>query len=65
MEKLAVQVLTQNTADFQLTGKVSSIGIYGYNYVNIETDARFASGLFRGYGRNQRPQPSTQSKGIN
>ncbi|MBT1687341.1 translocation/assembly module TamB domain-containing protein [Dawidia soli] len=40
--------LTQKTADFQLNGRVSSIGVNKYNYTNIRTDARFASGLFRG-----------------
>ncbi|HEY9047629.1 MAG TPA: translocation/assembly module TamB domain-containing protein [Ohtaekwangia sp.] len=40
--------LTQRTADFLLNGKISSIGIKGYNYTNITTDARFATGLFRG-----------------
>lgn len=40
--------LTQRTADFLLNGKISSIGINGYNYTNITTDARFATGLFRG-----------------
>ncbi len=38
--------LTQKTADFKLDGKVSSIGINRYNYSNITTNARFASGLF-------------------
>jgi len=40
--------LTLKTADFQLNGVVSSLGINRYNYSNIKTDARFASGLFRG-----------------
>lgn len=46
--KVSGSGLTQETADFLLNGKVTSIGIYGYNYTNILTDARFASGLFRG-----------------
>jgi hypothetical protein len=40
--------LTQETTDFQLTGKINSIGIQKYNYVNITTDARFARQLFNG-----------------
>ena len=40
--------LTQETADFSLIGKISSIGIRFYNYVNITTDARFAKELFSG-----------------
>ncbi len=40
--------LTQETADFNLTGKISSVGIRNYNYQNIITDARFAKELFIG-----------------
>ncbi|HEY3402717.1 MAG TPA: translocation/assembly module TamB domain-containing protein [Ohtaekwangia sp.] len=40
--------LTMKTADFVLNGRISSIGINGYNYTRIKTDARFASGLIRG-----------------
>lgn len=36
------------TADFKLNGSVYTLGIRGYNYVNITTDARFASSLFNG-----------------
>lgn len=55
--------LTQNTADFQLTGHVSSIGLYGYNYVNIDTDARFASGLFRGLAEIDDPNLQMRARG--
>jgi hypothetical protein len=55
--------LTQKTADFQLTGRVSSIGIYGYNYVNIVTDARFASGLFRGLAEIDDPNLQMKARG--
>lgn len=41
--------LTQKTADFKLNGKIHSIGVKKYNYTNIKTDARFASGLFKGF----------------
>ncbi|MBX2917279.1 MAG: translocation/assembly module TamB [Cyclobacteriaceae bacterium] len=40
--------LTQETADFNLAGKIQSIGIRHYNYTNIVTDARFASELVNG-----------------
>ncbi len=40
--------LNAKTADFKLNGAIYSIGIRGYNYVNIKTDARFASSLFNG-----------------
>lgn len=40
--------LTTNSADFRLTGIVSSLGIKGYTYTGIETNARFASQLFAG-----------------
>jgi hypothetical protein len=40
--------LTLESADFTLDGTVSSIGIHGYNYKNIETNARFASQFFNG-----------------
>jgi hypothetical protein len=40
--------LTQKTADFLLNGKIKSIGLLGYNYTNIETNARFAAQLFSG-----------------
>ncbi|MBX2894632.1 MAG: translocation/assembly module TamB [Cyclobacteriaceae bacterium] len=40
--------LTQETADFNLAGKIQSIGIRHYNYTNIITDARFASELVNG-----------------
>jgi len=41
--------LTQGTADFRLNGKIRSIGIKGYDYKNITTNARFASERFNGY----------------
>ena len=36
------------TADFQLKGEIEKIGILGYEYTNIETDAHFANGFFEG-----------------
>ncbi len=40
--------LTYQTADFLLVGTVNSIGIMGYDYVNITTNARFAKEFFAG-----------------
>jgi hypothetical protein len=40
--------LTKETADFSLNGEISSIGIRGYPYKNIVTNARFASQFFKG-----------------
>jgi TamB, inner membrane protein subunit of TAM complex len=40
--------LTQQTANFLLNGQISSIGLWHYNYLNITTDAQFASQLFNG-----------------
>lgn len=39
---------SKETADFVLKGAVSSIGIRGYNYVNITSNARFANQYFQG-----------------
>ncbi len=36
------------TADFVLKGEISSIGIRGYEYVNITSNARFANEYFQG-----------------
>ena len=41
--------LTFETADFTLNGNVNYIGIKGYNYENIITNARFAKEFFQGY----------------
>jgi len=40
--------LTQHTADFRLDGRVYSVGIKGYNYRNIVTNARLTSEQFNG-----------------
>ncbi|MBL7865146.1 MAG: translocation/assembly module TamB domain-containing protein [Cyclobacteriaceae bacterium] len=39
---------SKSNADFVLNGEVSSIGIRGYNYVNIKSNARFANQFFEG-----------------
>ncbi len=41
--------LTVSTAEFKLDGRVNKIGIRGYDYSNITTNARFASEFFNGY----------------
>jgi hypothetical protein len=40
--------LTEKSADFYLDGIIHSIGLRGYNYVNISTNARFASQFVSG-----------------
>ena len=39
---------TASTANFKLVSSISSIGIKGYNYTNIKTDATFQSQFFNG-----------------
>lgn len=41
--------LTMSTANFKLDSKVNELGIRGYNYSNIKTNARFASEFFNGF----------------
>jgi hypothetical protein len=55
--------LTKQTADFKLNGKVNAIGIRGYDYTNIETNARFASELFNGFFRINDPNLEFTAKG--
>jgi hypothetical protein len=55
--------LTVKTADFILNGKVSSIGIRGYDYKNISTNARFASQLFNGFFKINDPNLQFTAKG--
>lgn len=40
--------LTYETADFLLVGTIQSIGLMGYNYANITSNARFARQFFAG-----------------
>lgn len=40
--------LTYQSADFLLVGTINSIGIMGYDYVNITSNARFAKQFFAG-----------------
>ena len=39
---------SKEAADFILNGEITSVGLLGYNYSNIRSDARFADGLFQG-----------------
>jgi hypothetical protein len=55
--------LTQKTADFKLDGTVNSIGINRYNYQHINTNARFASGLFSGFVNVNDPNLQLIAKG--
>lgn len=41
--------LTEETADFVLDGTIQSVGVMGYNYTNIVTNARFTKQLFSGF----------------
>lgn len=56
--------LTMRTADFVLNGKISSIGINGYNYTQIKTDARFAAGLVRGLVQVNDPNLEFTARGA-
>lgn len=40
--------LTSRTADFMMKGRVDSVGILGYEYHNIESNARFTKNFFNG-----------------
>ena len=40
--------LTQLSADFSLAGTISSLGLRGYDYKNILTDANFSNQFFKG-----------------
>jgi len=55
--------LTRKNADFKLNGKITSIGIRGYTYSNITTNARFASQLFSGELSINDPNLKLKAKG--
>ncbi len=46
--KIEGKGITLETAEFELEGKISEIGIKQYVYKNIQTDAKFSSELFNG-----------------
>ncbi len=55
--------LTQLTADFKLDGRVHSLGIKGYNYRNIITNARVASQRFDGFLQVDDPNLQVKARG--
>lgn len=55
--------LTMSTANFQLNGEVEQIGIMGYNYTAIRTNARFAKGLFNGLVEINDPNLELSARG--
>ena len=61
--KIEGRGLTLKTADFKLDGRIKHIGINGYNYRNITTDARFASELFSGFLKIDDPNLEFEAKG--
>lgn len=54
---------TASTANFKLVSSINSIGIYGYNYTNIKTDATFQSQFFSGAIEIHDPAIQIQAKG--
>ncbi|MBL0745394.1 translocation/assembly module TamB domain-containing protein [Chryseolinea lacunae] len=55
--------LTQHTADFKLDGKVFNLGFRGYDYKNIQTNARFASERFNGFVKIDDPNLQIEARG--
>ena len=56
--------LTQNTADFQLDGNVYAIGIRGYEYKNINTNARLARERINGFVEIDDPNLQFRGNGF-
>jgi hypothetical protein len=54
---------TASTANFKLVSSINSIGIKGYNYTNIKTDATFQSQFFSGAIQINDPAIQIQAKG--
>ena len=54
---------TTSTANFKLVSSIKSIGLKGYNYKNIVTDARFSSQFFSGDLKVNDPNLQVQAKG--
>jgi hypothetical protein len=54
---------TSSTANFTLVSTIQSIGIKGYNYKNIKTDARFSSLFFNGELQIRDPNLQVSAKG--
>lgn len=55
--------LTKADADFKLNGKISHVGINGYNYKNIVTNARFATSQFNGFLQINDPNLEFEAEG--
>ncbi len=62
--KIKGKGLTLETTDFYLGGRIESIGLMGYNYTNINTDARFAAQLFSGNIQIQDPNLKFKGEGF-
>lgn len=62
--KIKGKGISKETADFQLTGDINSIGINNYTYNHITTDARFASELFNGQLIIDDPNIKLQANGT-
>lgn len=56
--------LTMETADFYLDGNISMLGIKGYNYTGISTNARFSNQFFVGSLMVKDPNLSLQVNGT-
>lgn len=54
---------TKNTANFNLVSSIKSIGLKGYNYKDIYTDARFSSQFFNGTLKVNDPNMKLSAKG--
>ncbi len=61
--KIAGSGLTLQTADFQLDGRITSVGIRNYNYTNITTNAHFASENFSGFLQINDPNLQFEARG--
>lgn len=61
--KISGSGFTQRTANFELVGKIKSIGINRYNYKNITTDGRFSSQFFNGDISINDPNVQATAKG--
>jgi len=55
--------LTKQTADFRLDGRVHSVGLYGYDYRNIVSNARFTTEQFNGFVDIDDPNLQIKAKG--
>lgn len=53
----------QSEANFELVSKIKSVGIMGYTYKNIVTDARFSSQFFSGSLQIDDPNMQVRAKG--